>query len=142
MKYISGIHALNLPCELQTSGDWHKSALKWKYLTLLESSTSPFGDYGISTEPRNIPEHERKFFVANHIRACLDMLDLGDFSNLEGMNRDYIANDSYNEQIFCKVLLLKNHKNWKNIDLFMEKEYLLKWKRFKERKDKNESRKA
>ena len=29
MKYISGINALNLPCSLDTCGDWHTSALQW-----------------------------------------------------------------------------------------------------------------
>jgi len=28
MQYISGIHALKLPCALKTCGDWHCSALR------------------------------------------------------------------------------------------------------------------
>ncbi len=42
MIYVSGIHALNLNCKLNTSGDWHQSALKWKDITLLDSEKSPF----------------------------------------------------------------------------------------------------
>ncbi len=47
MKYISGIHALNLRCSLQTCGDWHQSGIQWKMPTVRESSNSLFGDYGI-----------------------------------------------------------------------------------------------
>ena len=47
MEYISGIHALNLPCELETCGDWHTSALQWKRPLMRESNGSLFGDYGI-----------------------------------------------------------------------------------------------
>lgn len=30
MKYLSGIFALNLMCDLDTFGDWHTSAIDWK----------------------------------------------------------------------------------------------------------------
>ena len=30
MLYISYMHALNIPCKLETSGDWHWGAYKWK----------------------------------------------------------------------------------------------------------------
>lgn len=30
MKYLSGIFALNLMCNLNTFGDWHTSAIDWK----------------------------------------------------------------------------------------------------------------
>lgn len=47
MKYLTGIHALNLPCQLSTCGDWHTSALQWSSLSLKESDDSVFRDYGI-----------------------------------------------------------------------------------------------
>jgi len=47
MEYITGIHALNIPCKLDTSGDWHASALKWEKISTAESKDSLFGDYGI-----------------------------------------------------------------------------------------------
>ena len=40
MQYLSGIHALNLQCSLDTSGDWHQSALRWKDLDWRESDGS------------------------------------------------------------------------------------------------------
>lgn len=36
MKYVSLIHALNLPCSLDTCGDWHTSALQWDSPNILE----------------------------------------------------------------------------------------------------------
>lgn len=39
MKYITGIHALNLPCRLDgTSGDWHGADLKWDNIDICEST--------------------------------------------------------------------------------------------------------
>jgi len=57
MKYITGIHALNLSCELETCGDWHQSAIQWVHPTILESIGSIFGDYGIEHN-KPIPEHK------------------------------------------------------------------------------------
>lgn len=45
MKYISCIHDLNLPCSLETCGDWHTSALQWVDLHMRESDNSIFGNY-------------------------------------------------------------------------------------------------
>lgn len=130
MLYISGIHALNLSCELETCGDWHQSAIQWVNIPLLESEGSIFGDYGIELN-KKVPEHIETFAVANHIRALLDLLVAGKFSIAQGMKNDYICNDKYTEEIFEKVLLLKNNKNWNEIDNFMEKEYLSQWYNYK-----------
>lgn len=43
MRYLSGIHALNLKCELDTCGDWHQSAIQWERLKLYESNESLWG---------------------------------------------------------------------------------------------------
>jgi len=36
MKYITGIHALNLPCSLDTCGDWHSlkmmALMQWQII--------------------------------------------------------------------------------------------------------------
>ena len=47
MQYITGQHALNIPCPLLTCGDWHQSAIQWKYPLFRNSNDSVFGDYGI-----------------------------------------------------------------------------------------------
>ncbi len=131
MKYITGIHALNLPCQLNTTGDWHTSAIQWNFPTVSDSNDSVWGDWGI--EPDHfVPNQTSKCFVANHIRACLDMLAKGDFSNLQGMRDDYICCDEYTPLIFDKVKSLRYSPLWKKIDSFMEREYKMQWVQFRE----------
>lgn len=138
MKYLSGIHALNIPCNLETCGDWHQSAIKWNDLDdkLKESSDSIFKDYGIQ---KNITltflEGQPTYNVANHIRACLDLISEGNFSLVQGMNRDFIVNNAYDKEIFEKVYLLNHLPIWNNIDSFMGKEYKMKWLKYKEEKN-------
>ena len=132
MEYISGIHALNLPCELETCGDWHTSALQWKRPLMRESNGSLFGDYGIEKN-KKIQEHEKRYHTANHIRALLDLLEEGRFSIAQGMRDDFICNDKYDDEIFAKVLLLKDSPNWEDIDHFMQREYYRKWRNYKEK---------
>lgn len=131
MLYVSGIHALNLPCSLLTCGDWHVGAICWDDLVLLNSKESIFGNYGIEKD-KTIPENEGIFNVANHIRALLDLLAQGKFSLAQGMNRDFICNDLYTQEIFKKVSLMRDLSNWDDIDRFMGKEYYSKWLEFKE----------
>lgn len=129
MLYISGLHALNINCQLETTGDWHLSGIQWDKLHLLESDESIFKDYGIETN-KSIPYHTEKFNVANHIRACLDLLEQGMFSIADGMNDNFICNPKYNKIIFDKVLLLINCADLsrgKKIFEFMLKEYKLNW---------------
>lgn len=131
MWYLSGIHALNLPCELETCGDWHKSGLQWQKLSLLDSNDSLFGEYGIERE-KAVPQHTELYHVANHIRALLDLLAQGNYSAAQGMKNDFICNDKYTEDIFHKVFLLKETDNWNEIDNFMGREYLMQWIKFKQ----------
>ena len=126
MKYLSGVHALNIPCKLETGGDWHASALLWQDLSLSDSENSIFGTYGIE-ENKAIPEHKDKYNVANHIRACLDLLQAGRFAELQGMNKDFIVVDKYDDEIFSKIILLKDNDNWVNINDFLSKEYGKRW---------------
>mgnify|MGYP006911778741 CR=1 FL=1 len=133
MQYITGQHALNLPCSLMTSGDWHQSALQWKAPFFRDSKDSIFGDYGIE-HGISIPEHEGVYNVANHIRALLDLLEIGKFTVAQGMNRDYICNDRYTEEIFSQVSKLSNSPLWSQIDCFMGKEYYTAWLEYKKGK--------
>ena len=131
MEYITGIHALNLPCSLETGGDWHRSALQWERLRLRNSNESIYADYGIE-QCTNVPENKGVYAVANHIRALLDLLELGNFIIAQGMNKSYIGNNIYTEEIFSKVSLLKVLPHWSEIDKFMRKEYYGKWLDYKE----------
>jgi hypothetical protein len=126
MRYITGQHALNINCPLLTCGDWHQSALQWDAPLFRDSTKSIFGDYGIEKNIA-IPDHTEKFNVANHIRALLDLLEMGKFSLAQGMNKDYICNDGYTTEIFNQVMLLSNSPLWIDIDKFMGKEYLSEW---------------
>lgn len=126
MFYISGIHALNIPCELDTGGDWHASSLKWSDLKFYNSDKMFFKNYGIEPN-KKIPESQGTYDVANHIRALLDLLQLGKFSLAQGMNNDFICNEAYDNEIFQKVYSMKVLKNWNDINDFMKREYRIKW---------------
>ena len=130
MRYITVQHALNLPCSLMTSGDWHQSALQWESPFFRESKDSIFGDYGIEHNV-SIPEHKGVYDVANHIRALLDLLELGKFTVAQGMNRDYICNNEYTDEIFNQVSKLVDSPLWPEIDCFMGREYYAQWLEYK-----------
>lgn len=127
MQYITGVHALNLPCSLETCGDWHTSAIQWHSPKMAESDGSIWGEYGIE-QGKYIPEHNEAFAVANHIRALLDLLYDGKFSVAQGMNRDFICNDTYTKEIFEQVWLMKGCFYWPEISRFMHKEYGRTWR--------------
>ena len=132
MRYITGVHALNLPCSLLTGGDWHCSALKWEKVTFRDTQESFYGDYGIEY-CCDVPEHEGAYATANHIRALLDLLEIGNFSAAQGMNRDFICNDDYNREVFDKVAEMRVLPHWDKIDEFMGSEYYGKWLKYKRR---------
>lgn len=134
--YVTGIYALNIECKLNSTGDWHRSAIRWDVLPkrLKESDVSIFVDYGIEkNKTLNFLKGSPKYNVANHIRACLDLLVEGNFPTTQGMRDDFICTDEYDEEIFKKDCMLKELSNWKDIDDFMGKEYKIKWLNFKEK---------
>ena len=108
-------------------------SLNWQNISLLESEGSLFGDYGIEKN-KKIPEHNDTYNVANHIRALLDLLYIGNFTVPQGMNNDFICNDKYDKEIFDKVILMYNLPHFNKIDEFMTKEYLEKWVNYKKGK--------
>ena len=61
------------------------------------------------------------------------MLELGQFTILQGMNNNYICNEKITTILFDKVLMLRNNENWDNIKKFMHKEYGKKWRLFLEK---------
>lgn len=132
MRYITGIHALNIPCRLDTCGDWHWGALQWKNIQYGETETSIFGDTGIE-EGKEIPNNAGRYAVADHVRACLDLIERGDFANAQGMRDAYISNNKYTEMIFHNVYKLKDRADWKRISDFMGREYRMQWIRFLQR---------
>ncbi len=139
MKYVTGIYALNLKSPDGTPGDWHYGAIDWSNIQLCETEDSPFGTWGLyETE---IPCHEQ-MLVANHVRACLDLIAQGFFSSAGGMREYFISDDSFNDLIFEKVWQLRGQDNWEEINDFMGKEYLCDWLDFKETMVQTERQKA
>jgi len=132
MQYITGIHALNLTCSLLTCGDWHRYSIQWERPNIRAAEDSLFGEYGIEY-CSHVPGRKGTHAVANHIRALLDLLEVGNYGLAQGMDNDYICNDDYTEEIFEKVLLMKELPNWCDIDKFMGKEYGGKWLRYRDR---------
>ena len=100
MRYVTGMHALNLGDRTSTPGDWHFSAMDWQLPMTLESGRSPFGDYGIT--PQDVPGHG-VMPVASHIRACLDLIEQGLYGSAQGMRDDFIANPAYDREIMDQV---------------------------------------
>jgi len=80
---------------------------------------------------RTIPEHIERYNVANHIRALLDLLYIGNFTVAQGMNEEFICNPKYDIEIFSQVIKMIEIPHWEDIDEFMTKEYLRKWVNYK-----------
>ncbi len=128
MEYLSGMHALNISCELDTSGDWHQSNYKWQNLEFNESESTLFKDYGIENNkklPNGVVTN-----VANHIRASLDLIVSRKFNLISGFKDDFICNSKYHNEIFRKIIILKNHENWDEINKFMCDEFMGEWIEF------------
>lgn len=131
MEYITGMYALNMPSpDLETRGDWHCSALNWQKLHIKNTDSNIFGESGIN-KARPVPEHpNNKYPIANHIRACLDLMLECRFPCVQGMRENFICNDSYNEFIFEKVYMMRNLPIWFEVNDFMWREYKLDWLRY------------
>ena len=136
MKYISGVHALNIENSLNTCGDWHASALNWNTIKLRESNESIFGDWGIEPNKR-IPEHTELYNVADDLRAILDILVDGNTRYLRGFRNDFLCTDEYNDIFFDKVYMLKSLEHWDNIDELMRKEFMFEWLNYIKSKEGN-----
>lgn len=134
MHYISGEHALNLPCSLETCGDWHRGAYAWIHIDIKETNNHPLKEYGIET-CLCVPNYEGiPLKVANHIRACLDLMLDGSFISIYGMKNDFIVVSQYDSEIFSYALYLTIiAPNGKDISNFMLKEYGRRWFNFEER---------
>lgn len=76
----------------------------------MDTADSPYGYWGIVNE--RVPSHGL-MPVANHIRACLDMIHLGYFGDMQGVCEYFLATPA--------------------IDAFMGREYSTRWLDYKQR---------
>lgn len=131
MQYISKLFALNLPCSLDTPGDWHSTSLNWKKASILDAEDSIYGKYGIET-PKINPYNSAlsKYPVANHIRAILDILESGEVGKAYDAEV-YLSNPEYHEELFQKVMCLYGVNHWEKIDRLMRDEFQAEWVRYK-----------
>lgn len=136
MRYITGMHALNLPCSLDTCGDWHISSLDWGNIEFGETEGTIFSNYGVE-ECSRVPENEGTYFVANTLRALLDLLAEGRYDLARGVRKDFICNPVYDEEFMCKAayLMQSDKSRYDEIDSFMESEFQLEWMNFKEKNE-------
>ena len=108
MLYITGVHALNLPCKLNTTGDWHASSLGWVDMDIRESTRSIYKDWGIE-EPIELPTGE-VYRHANHLRAILDLLETSDKKTIKWLNwkNDYGENKKLKVEVSYREKVLSN----------------------------------
>lgn len=131
MEYVTGIWALNLRSPDGTPGDWHFSAINWDRMKTFDTEDSVYGDWALHMG--EVPGRGQ-MPVASHVRACLDLIELGDFRAAGGMRKDFISNEAYTPLIFDKVWMLRESPKWDKIDAFMGREYMCKWLDYKKMK--------
>lgn len=129
MQYITGLHALQCPCALNTPGDTHHASLDWTYPALADTETAFFGDYGVETD-KEVARLSGTRNVANHLRGVLDLLYEGKFKDLARLKREIIANDQLTAELFNKVLELHTQNVWNQVSWFIGCEYGLQWLEF------------
>ncbi|MDR2828736.1 MAG: hypothetical protein LBV51_04880, partial [Acholeplasmatales bacterium] len=126
MRYISGIQALNMHYTNQTTpGDWHGLSVDFSNPQWYYTEQSPFLDFDI--ELRKFPGIKEKVYVANHTRACLDLIYECKYSVIAGMKNTLIDDKLLNELLLQKLLLLIKDNNFQVIFNLILKEYRLDW---------------
>lgn len=134
-RYLTGTYALNVPCPDGTPGDWHHSSLDWSNTTslLVPVSSSPFGYLGLY---RHDFHDAKNVLVANHVRACLDLIANGYFGSAQGM-RDCFLDDPKTAPVVFHAVWdgLRDSTRWADIDRFMGREYGCSWLDFKENRN-------
>lgn len=131
-RYLTGTHALNISCPDGTPGDWHHSSLDWSDIPslLVPVSSSPFGRAGLYR--RDFPG-AKGVLVANHVRACLDLVAEGFYGSAQGMRECFLDDPGTDSVVFGAVWdKLRNSAKWDGIDRFMGREYGCSWLDYKE----------
>ena len=143
-RYISGIHALNLPAPEGTSGDWHFSSVFYRDSDSRASNivmiagngerfdtNQIFGNYGIyncnkTLENVGLKAQGEISYAANHYRAILDLLyeeiKNGNYpSYLQRITEDYLDTEEEKNILLEKVNIMLPYLS------LNEREMLHKW---------------
>ena len=123
MKYVSGYYAMplyvdpnDMSCGLWTETESLYSDINNK---LYETEGNPMGDYGIF-ENQEVPGQIGLYWVANHIRAYLDMLYYEEFEMLEDLYYEAINDPRMMHLIFELVFKYKLYENPKVCEFLAE----------------------
>ena len=134
MQYLTGRLAFAIPCKLNSCGIWNiskKDFMDEEKFKLSESEGSFFGDWGIETN-KLVPGREYCCYnVANHLRAYLDLLMLGEFDQLIGLYDEGIADARCRLDLFM-ILNSKVRRTpmWEVVKPFMSQEFGSLWDSF------------
>jgi hypothetical protein len=128
-NYITGIYALNVAADDGTSADWH-DVYHWRDgidkprtvavagITVRDSNYI-FGNYGVSESKHRLERigidtgGVKEVYIANHIRAVLDMLfdslcECNEIYNLTGAVGDWFDKESDRNELISKCNMLTN----------------------------------
>lgn len=135
MMYLTGRLAFGIPCSLDTPGDWE--ILDDEYATdefkLVDSTDSPYGDWGIEQNVL-VPKKEYCLYnVANHARAYLDMIYNKQFDELNLVFEKCIDNGNVRKDIFMMVLgKLRMLPDYDEYNKFMQNTFGNAWESYKQ----------
>ena len=129
MRYVTGLHALNLGDRSATPGDWHFSAMDWSHPLELDTDSSPFGMYDVRVH--EVPTMGR-VPVAGHVSACLDLIEQGLYGSAQGMRDHFLDNPATDAPVMEHIWTLRSRDDWPGIDRFMGREYLGAWLDYKD----------
>lgn len=135
MKYLTGILAMQIPCDLPSQGIWRlsrKDFLNDELFVLKESDDSRYKDWGIE-QNKIVPGREFMLYnVANHVRAYIDMLEDMQFDTLKGLFMEAIAEPKCRHDIFMAAYgKLRHLADWQEYNSFMKKEFGNSWESYK-----------
>lgn len=130
MKYVTGVNALNFNCVRNAYGNCDAALSKLEGAEVKETEGSIYGEYGVLAFD-GVPGYAGTLYVANMLRALLDLLVDGDFTSAEGARDTYIRNDAQSREFMEHVAELNGLVPWGPIDAFMRKEFMMDWIRFK-----------
>ena len=131
MKYLTGILAFQVPCELDSLGLWNmskKSFTDESLWDMRESDESRFKDWGIEKD-KIIPGRDYTLWnVANHVRAYVDMLEGKQFDKLKGLFLEAIFEPKCRQDIFMLTYgKLRHLADWSEYNRFMKDEFGNAW---------------